>query len=135
MPEVKVGVAVFIMKDGKFLMGKRKGSHGDGTWSVPGGALEYGESFAVASKREVLEETGVLIENLGHIATTNDFFESENKHYITIWMVADWKAGTPIIREPNKCSELDWFDANTMPQPLFQPCWENYFKATEDLYE
>ena len=40
----KVGVGVIIIKDGKFLMGWRKKSHGSGTWCPPGGHLEYGTS-------------------------------------------------------------------------------------------
>jgi 8-oxo-dGTP diphosphatase len=33
----KVGVGVCIVKDNKVLLGKRKNSHGDGTWAFPGG--------------------------------------------------------------------------------------------------
>jgi 8-oxo-dGTP diphosphatase len=51
----KVGIGVFIFKDGKFLMGCRKGTHGAGTWSVPGGHLEFGESFEECAEREALE--------------------------------------------------------------------------------
>lgn len=39
-PKVRVGIGVFVFKDGKFLMAQRKNAHGDGTWSVPGGHLE-----------------------------------------------------------------------------------------------
>ena len=39
-----VGVAVFIWKDGQFVMGKRRGSHGTDPWSIPGGRLEMNES-------------------------------------------------------------------------------------------
>src|SRR5215469_4737907 len=41
----KVGVGVMILKDGKVLIGKRKGAHGAGEWAWPGGHLEYMESF------------------------------------------------------------------------------------------
>lgn len=35
----KVGLGVFIMKDGKVLLGKRKNAHGDDDWCFPGGHL------------------------------------------------------------------------------------------------
>lgn len=119
----RIGIGVFIFKNGKFLMGKRLGSHGEGTWSVPGGHLEFGESFADTAKREVLEETGVNIKNIRFGAVTNDFFEKENKHYVTVWMLSDYDSGEATILEPEKCLELEWFDFDTLPSPLFLP-WE-----------
>src|SRR3989339_718967 len=57
----KVGVAVIIIKNGKVLMHKRKNSHGDGTWSLPGGHLEFNESLEECAQRETFEETGMKI--------------------------------------------------------------------------
>ena len=48
----KVGVGVMILKDGEILLGKRKGSHGEGEYAFPGGHLEYMESFSDCAKRE-----------------------------------------------------------------------------------
>ncbi|KAF9774947.1 hypothetical protein IL306_006988, partial [Fusarium sp. DS 682] len=61
-PHPRVGVAALIYNhDGKFLTGKRIGSHGAGTIQFPGGHLEYGESFLACAERETLEETGLKI--------------------------------------------------------------------------
>lgn len=63
--KINVGVGVMIFdKDGMILLGKRKGSHGAGEYSFPGGHLEYGESFEECAKREVMEECGIEIKNL-----------------------------------------------------------------------
>lgn len=37
MSQPRIGVGVLIFRDGKLLLGKRKGSHGAGHWSAPGG--------------------------------------------------------------------------------------------------
>jgi 8-oxo-dGTP diphosphatase len=71
--EVKVGVAVFVIKDGKFIMLLRRGSHGAGSWSLPGGHPEFGESFDATARREVKEETNFEIKNVRFGAVTNDF--------------------------------------------------------------
>ena len=44
-PIVRVGVGVYVFKSDKFLMQLRVGAHGSDSWSVPGGHLEFGESF------------------------------------------------------------------------------------------
>lgn len=111
------------MKNGKFLMAKRRGAHGEGTWSVPGGHQEFGESFLETAKRETLEETGITIKNVRFGAVTNDYFDSEGKHYVTVWVIADYENGEASIMEPEKCSEQSWIDFDTLPSPLFLP-WQ-----------
>lgn len=51
----------------------------------------------------------------------------DNKHYVTIAMVVDWKSGTPRILEPNKCEEWRWFALGELPKPLFIPT-RNFIK-------
>ena len=57
-----------------------------GTLQCPGGHLEYGESFAECAKREVLEETGLDVDNFEFLAATNDIFGT-GKHYVTILLI------------------------------------------------
>lgn len=76
-PKVGVGVACFVWKDGKFLMQQRIGSHGIGTWAVPGGHLEFGESWQQAAIREVFEETRMVISSPEFLAVTNDIFNEK----------------------------------------------------------
>ncbi|MBI2514615.1 NUDIX domain-containing protein [Candidatus Wolfebacteria bacterium] len=117
----KVGVGVIVMKDGKVPLGKRRGSHGEGSWCLPGGHLEFGESWEDCAKREVTEESGVTIKNIRFGAATNDIFEEEGKHYITIYMLADWDSGELKITEPEKWDKWDWFEWGKFPEPLFIP--------------
>ncbi len=117
----KVGIGVFVIKDNKILLGKRKNSHGAGTWSLPGGHLEFKESWEDCARREVKEETNLNIENIKFCAVTNDIFVEENKHYITIFLLSDYKSGDEKIMEPTKCDEWQWFDWNNLPQPIFTP--------------
>jgi 8-oxo-dGTP diphosphatase len=117
--KVHVGVGVVIVKNGKVLFGKRLNAHGDGTWSTPGGHLEYGETFEQCARREVLEETGTQIKNIRYITTTNDFFKKEQKHYVTIFVLADWASGEPQVLEPDKMVEWDWYEWQKRPNHVF----------------
>lgn len=127
-PQARVGIGVFVFKDGMFLMQKRQGSHGAGKWSVPGGHLEFGESFEDTAHREVKEETGIEITNIRFGAVTNDLFIDEHKHYVTIWMLCDWKSGEVKNMEPDKCTAQEWHTFEDLPSPLFLP-WNQLFKS------
>lgn len=118
-PNVRVGIGVFVFKDGKFLMQKRQGSHGEGTWSLPGGHLEFGESFEDTARREVKEESNLEIKNVRFGAVTNDHFVDEHKHYVTIWVLSDWAGGELKNMEPEKCTAQSWNTFDDLPSPLF----------------
>jgi 8-oxo-dGTP diphosphatase len=130
----KVGVGVLVLKDGKVLFGKRKNAHGDGSWCFPGGHLEFNESWEECAVRETLEETGLNIKNVNFATATNDIFPVEGKHYITIFMTAEYESGDLQIMEPEKCEQWSWFDWTNPPQPLFIP-QQNLIKQGFDPFK
>lgn len=118
--KIKVGVGVMIFKEGKVLMGKRKGSHGAGEYSFTGGHLEYLESFEECAKRETLEEAGIKINNIKfQLLTTIDRYSP--KYYVHIGMIADWESGEPQVLESEKVENWKWYDLNNLPTPIFYP--------------
>ena len=116
-----VGVGVLVVRDGQVLLGQRKGSHGAGTWALPGGHLEFGETVAQCALREVLEETGLDISTVTPGPYTSDVFHAEGKHYVTLFVTAHSAAGEPALCEPDKCSEWRWCRWSELPAPLFAP--------------
>jgi len=69
-----IGIGVIIIRAGKILLGKRRNTHGAGSWCCPGGHLEYGESFESCARLEVKEETGLEIENIRPATSPMTFF-------------------------------------------------------------
>ncbi|PIT90194.1 MAG: DNA mismatch repair protein MutT [Candidatus Komeilibacteria bacterium CG10_big_fil_rev_8_21_14_0_10_41_13] len=120
-PITKIGVAAIIRNDNKVLIGKRKNAHGEGCWAFPGGHLEFNEDPQETAIRETLEETGIRIKNLKVGPYTNDKFEKEGKHYITLFIIADYDSGEAKVLEPEKCEKWDWFSWDNLPEPLFLP--------------
>jgi 8-oxo-dGTP diphosphatase len=119
--EPKVGVGVIVRRSGRVLLGRRKGTHGAGTWQFPGGHLKYKESVEDCARRELLEETGLLIEELQLGPYTNDIFDEANRHYITLYAIGDLLKGDAELREPEKCEVWCWFEWSCLPRPLFLP--------------
>jgi 8-oxo-dGTP diphosphatase len=117
----RVGVGVVITKDQQVLLLRRRNVHGAGTWSTPGGHLDFGESPEQCAVREVKEETGLDIDAVAFRAITNDVFAAEGRHYITIWMEGRCVAGEPVVAAPYEASEIGWFPWDALPQPLFLP--------------
>jgi 8-oxo-dGTP diphosphatase len=117
----KIGVGVMIVKNGRVLLGKRKGSHGEGEYAFPGGHLEYMESFAHCAQRETQEECGIEIENIRFQFLANVKTYAP-QHYVHVGLLADWKSGTPEVLEPEASGAWEWYDLDNLPQPLFEMC-------------
>jgi len=62
-----IGVGAVIIESGRVLLIKRGHAPLKGEWSLPGGALELGETLEEGICREVLEETGLIVEPISTI--------------------------------------------------------------------
>ena len=60
-PRPIVGVGAVIVDADRVLVVKRGRPPLEGEWSLPGGAVEVGETLVAALQREVLEETGLVV--------------------------------------------------------------------------
>ncbi len=105
-------------KKGKVILIKRTGSHGEGTWAPPGGHIDFGETAVEAGRREVEEETGIITGDPKVLGFTEDFFEKEGKHYITVWLQSDWLSGE-LKKSDREFTEIGLFGMEDLPNPLF----------------
>jgi 8-oxo-dGTP diphosphatase len=117
----RLGVGVIIVRERLVLLGRRKGSHGAGTWALPGGHLEFGESVEDCARRETAEETGLRLKMIRLGPYTNDLMPSEGKHYVTVFVQASVEPGEPQVLEPEKCEGWSWFRWSELPENLFLP--------------
>ena len=132
-PRVGVGFGVMILNSHKqVLLGRRhedpeKASslmHGEGTWTMPGGKFEFGESFEEGAARETLEETGIRVnaDKLRIISLANDIVH--DAHFVTIGFLCTDYTGEAQVMEPDEITVWQWFDLDNLPKPLFIPSAE-----------
>lgn len=126
-PRIGIGVLLFNDKN-EILLGERLNAHGASSFGPPGGHLEFFESFEQCAVREVMEETGLSLSSCTMLGLTNDFFEDEQKHYVSIFMGVPYPVTqTPKNLEPHKTKTWDWYALNALPTPLFLPL-QNFLK-------
>ena len=98
-PVVGVG-AVVLDDDNRVLLVKRAHEPLKGEWSLPGGAVELGETLEAAVLREILEETGLIID----IGAVVEIFERVDRtpddrvqyHFVIVDYVCYARAGSPV---------------------------------------
>jgi len=122
-PQVHTGVSAIVHRpaDGALLMVQRTGTalyaDGRGSWCVPGGWLDFGETPRLAACREVLEETGVVVvaeRDLGFVCNPSD---DGARTIVTLMIGCRYVSNEPIVTEPEKCGRVEW-DGRTLFLPL-----------------
>jgi len=122
--QIKVGVAVAILNNhNQILIGRRLSEFGKGRYHLPGGKLEYHETFEQCAAREVYEETGLDLPWPKHLFTSNDHYQ--DAHWITFFYgVKLDDSPVAINKEPDKCENWNWVDTHIiqlMGSNLFLP--------------
>lgn len=117
-----MGVAAVIDDGGRWLVLRRRGADGAGTWGLPGGHQEYGESPERTAEREVAEETGLTVVATARLGYTDDPMPDIGRHYVTLFVACRPVAGEARILEPAKASELAWVTPDELrSMELFAP--------------
>jgi 8-oxo-dGTP diphosphatase len=125
----RVGFGVMILKEGKVLLGKRHDDpekadselHGENTWTMPGGKLEFGKNFLEGCTREVAEETSLEIkkDKLELISLTDDILP--DVHFVTAGFLCENFSGEPKVMEPDEITEWKWYPLDKLPDKVFPP--------------
>lgn len=142
-PQVKTGVGVIVIKERKILVGKRKGSHGEGMLAFPGGGFEFTDSSMYGCcEREVYEETGISCRAFSPDKYRDDLFttfdilsEDGEKRYVTCYVLAEYMSGgehygegfrfvKPV--EPDKCEMWEWLTLKELISRVADPKQETW---------
>ena len=109
-----VGVGVFVFREQEVLLIKRNKEPNKGQWSIPGGKQVIGETAADAAKRELLEETGVKVDQLLLIDVVDtiipDVAGKIKYHYTLVEYMGQWQSGE--TRPGDDAQEVRWVCLN-----------------------
>ena len=111
-------VSVLAVDGDRVLLGRRGGSPGKGTWSLPSGYVDYEEDFLTTAIRETREETGLDVQILSIINVVSSFV-SPAFHFLGIYVIAQVVGGELVAGDDLEA--VDWFPAvGPLPDMGFQ---------------
>ena len=113
-----VGASAIIIRGDRVLLIRRGNDPDRGRWSIPGGAVELGETLQQAVLREVREECGLDVE-IGDIVNVYDLIIPDGEgrirfHYVLIHFVAHYRGGEPT--PASDALEMTWASEEELPQ-------------------
>ena len=108
-----IGVGAVVIDGTKVLLVRRGQEPMKGEWSLPGGALELGETLQQGVVREVLEETGLIVVPGGIIEILDRIIQDEASgriryHYVLIDFVCHVTGGT--LCSASDAEEVRWVE-------------------------
>src|SRR6188474_2389410 len=98
----RVGVGGLVLEDGKVLLLLRQKEPESGSWSLPGGRVEFMERLEDAVVRELREELGITVEVESLVCVTNHIVRDENAHWVSPVYRVRRVSGVPRNLEPGK---------------------------------
>lgn len=117
------GVGAIVLRQDEVLLVRRGRAPQKGLWSVPGGALELGETLEQGVRREVLEETGLEVrviqfaEALERILT--DDSGAVQYHYVLLDYLCEPLGG--VLAAGDDAAEAAWVNRTGLSQLSLTP--------------
>jgi 8-oxo-dGTP pyrophosphatase MutT (NUDIX family)/ribosomal protein S18 acetylase RimI-like enzyme len=132
-----VGASVFIHKDGRLLLQKRKDN---GCWGDHGGCCELGETVEETAKRELLEEAGLTacsLKLLGIFSGKDLFYTYPNGDMVSnvniAYLCEDFIG--ELLTQTNEITDLRWFSVDALPDNISPPVKPALVRCVEVLRE
>lgn len=120
---VGVGCGAAILRAGRLLLVQRRKAPEAGSWSLPGGKVDFLERAEDATRREIAEEIGLAIE-LGPLLCLTQMIGLDGQHWVSPVYRARAATGEPLNCEPDKLAAIGWFALDDPPAPLAQAARE-----------
>lgn len=111
-----VGVAVVVIEGGQVLLVQRRFGGRAGKWCIPCGHVGWGEEVRQAGERELLEETGLVVEIDEIVDACTNFWRPE-RLTVGVWFAGHRVAGE--LQAGDDAAAVGFFDLNDLPDLAF----------------
>lgn len=110
-------VDAIILKDGEIVLIQRKGEPFQGQYALPGGFVEYGETVEAALRREVFEETGLVVEVRSLVGVYSDPRRDPRGHIVSVAFTAAIVGG--VLAGDSDAAKAMLWDITKLPPLAF----------------
>ena len=128
-----LGVGGIVFQGDRVLLVKRGKEPGRGKWSIPGGAVDIGETVERAVKREIEEETGLRVEVLDLVAVFERILPDPQGKTLYHYVVLDYccRVREGLLKAASDAAEAGFFPLNQLsvlklPQETERVIWKAY---------
>ncbi|MGI8314232.1 NUDIX hydrolase [Halobacillus mangrovi] len=120
MKRVDVAYVLLLNEKDQVLMVKNKGRK-ESYFTLPGGAVEDGETLKQAAIREVIEETGLIVEVDQIFSLSEAFVEERGHHAVFFTFTGEIIGGKIRISFPEEIEDIRWIDQEVAEKHLHLP--------------
>ncbi len=110
-PRIEPAIIVKVMRGNEMLLVKSKTAHSSAFFSCIAGFVEHGETLEQCVEREVLEETGITIQNIRYIGSQAWPFPDQ----LMVAFTAEYKSGE-IKPQESEIEAANWFTMDNLPE-------------------
>lgn len=122
MPRVRV--AGILKKDDKILFIKHKKEKNE-YWLLPGGGLDYGETFQESLKREFYEECNIKIEVKDMVFVSESIDPNGRRHIVNMFFIVEYQSGEIKVGDEGILEELKYISLKELENKIIYPNIKN----------
>lgn len=113
-----IGVPIIVLSpEGKVLMAERIKVYGSGLYGMPGGHIELNESIQETVKRELMEETGLVAEEMEFVGVVRELQKKEYNFIHFGFFVKKFHGELKNV-EPTKSKDWEWVSIDQLPENI-----------------